>query len=64
MKDIEWALAITAAVVLVVLCLCWSLVVIWAWDTIFPALYIDYTWRNWLAVSILISIFKNYTIKK
>jgi hypothetical protein len=41
------------------------LVTIWAWNTLFPAVTIDYTFWTWLAVVILGTFFKaNVSVKK
>jgi hypothetical protein len=41
------------------------LVTIWAWNTLFPAVTIDYTFWTWLSVVILGTFFKaNVSVKK
>jgi hypothetical protein len=41
------------------------LVTIWAWNTLFPAVAIDYTFYTWLSVVILGTFFKaNVSVKK
>jgi hypothetical protein len=41
------------------------LVTIWAWNTLFPAVVIDYNFFTWLAVVILGTFFKaNVSVKK
>ena len=41
------------------------LLTIWALNTLFPVLAIDYTWQTWLAVVILGGLFKSsITTKK
>lgn len=41
------------------------LLTIWALNTLFPALAIDYTWQTWVAIVIIGGLFKtNLTYKK
>jgi hypothetical protein len=41
------------------------LVTIWAWNTLFPAVVIDYNFYTWLSVVILGTFFKaNVSVKK
>jgi hypothetical protein len=61
-KMIKLILAVLFIVFLIVV---GPLLTIWALNTLFPVLAIDYTWQTWLAVVIIGGLFKSsVSIKK
>ena len=56
---------ILAVLFIVFLIVVGPLLTIWALNTLFPVLAIDYTWQTWLAVVIIGGLFKSsVSIKK
>jgi hypothetical protein len=63
MKSIVTIVGVIALVILLVIL--GPLLTIWAFNTLFPALSIPYTFSNWIAVIILGAFFRaNVSIKK
>lgn len=63
MKNLFTILSFVALIIVVIAI--GPILTIWAWNTLFPAAAIDYTFWTWLAVIILGAFFRaNVSIKK